>query len=211
MTYEIMGKMRQKTLGEVLDSLTVPGTLYEVVDPDESTIRCYACAHRCLIKPGRRGICKVRFNKDGVLHVPSGYVGSLQVDPVEKKPFFHVLPGSDVFSFGMLGCDFHCDFCQNWLTSQALRDPAALASIISKEILFQWNAGIGKKIGSPALIANAWHHRSDALSSVAVLLGVGAARIHPGWHILDAYAALLVSLLILLPINLLYWRFIGLI
>jgi len=66
----------------------------------------------------------VRFNSGGVLRVPHGYVASLQNDPVEKKPFFHLLPGSHALTFGMLGCDFHCGYCQNWLTSQALRDPA---------------------------------------------------------------------------------------
>jgi len=59
--------------------------------------------------------------------VPRGYVGALQIDPIEKKPFFHALPGAQVLSFGMLGCDLHCAYCQNWVTSQALRDPAALA------------------------------------------------------------------------------------
>jgi pyruvate formate lyase activating enzyme len=52
-------------------------------------------------------------------------VAALQADPIEKKPFSHVLPGATALTFGMLGCDFHCDYCQNWLTSQALRDPSA--------------------------------------------------------------------------------------
>ena len=92
-------------------------------------MRCVACGHRCLIPPGARGICQVRRNLNGVLRVPRGYVGALQVDPVEKKPFFHLLPGATALSFGMLGCDFHCGYCQNWVTSQALRDPAALSAI----------------------------------------------------------------------------------
>ncbi len=117
--------VRKQTLGELLDSMTVPGDLYEVVDAEERKLRCTACGHRCLIKDGRRGICQVRFNREGILYVPHGYVGALQVDPIEKKPFFHVLPGTAAFSFGMLGCDFHCDFCQNWLTSQTLRDDMA--------------------------------------------------------------------------------------
>ena len=86
-------------------------------------VRCFACGHRCLVPPGREGICRVRFNRDGALLVPYGYVGALQVDPVEKKPFFHALPGARALSFGMLGCDYHCGYCQNWITSQALRDP----------------------------------------------------------------------------------------
>jgi len=65
----------------------------------------------------------VRFNEGGELRVPSGYVAALQSDPVEKKPFFHVMPGTNALTFGMLGCDFHCGYCQNWLTSQAMRDP----------------------------------------------------------------------------------------
>jgi len=90
-------------------------------------IRCVACGHRCAVPPDHPGVCKVRMNREGVLRVPFGYVGSLAVDPVEKKPFFHVLPGSTALSFGMLGCDLHCAYCQNWFTSQALRDPAAVA------------------------------------------------------------------------------------
>lgn len=112
-----------ETLAEILDGLTVEGRLYDRL-PGEK-VRCYACGHRCVIFNGQRGICQVRFNKNGVLYVPYGYVGALQCDPIEKKPFFHVLPGSRALTFGMLGCDFHCSYCQNWLTSQALRDPAA--------------------------------------------------------------------------------------
>ena len=85
------------------------GTLYEKLPNDE--VRCYACAHRCLIKDGLRGICKVRYNRGGTLMVPRGYVGALQCDPIEKKPFFHAFPGTDALTFGMLGCDLHCSYC----------------------------------------------------------------------------------------------------
>jgi len=114
-------------LARALDSRTVVGKLCRA---EAERIRCVACGHRCLIAEGRRGICKVRFNQSGQLRVPFGYVaGGLASDPVEKKPFFHVLPGSDALTFGMLGCDFHCSYCQNWVTSQALREAAAGASI----------------------------------------------------------------------------------
>ncbi|MBN1202011.1 MAG: AmmeMemoRadiSam system radical SAM enzyme [Anaerolineae bacterium] len=113
------------SLQEQLDRMTAPGDLVEVVDADEKTIRCLACGHRCLLKDGRRGICKVRYNDGGTLRVPHGYVGALQVDPVEKKPFFHVTPGAGVLSFGMLGCDMRCSYCQNWQISQTLRDDRA--------------------------------------------------------------------------------------
>ena len=111
------------SLAELVDPRTTEGVLYEKL-PDNG-VRCVACGHRCLVRDGRRGICKVRFNDGGTLRVPRGYVAALQCDPVEKKPFFHVLPGSDALTFGMLGCDFHCGYCQNWVTSQALRDESA--------------------------------------------------------------------------------------
>jgi len=111
------------TIVEELDKLTVPGQLFNRLE--DGSVRCFACGHRCLIRPGRRGICQVRYNQDGELRVPWGYVAAAQVDPIEKKPFNHVVPGSDVLTFGMLGCDFHCGYCQNWITSQAGRDPAA--------------------------------------------------------------------------------------
>ena len=88
-------------------------------------VRCFACGHRCPIPNGAVGVCKVRFNEGGHLRVPWGYVGGVQCDPVEKKPFFHAYPGSLAYSVGMLGCDLHCAYCQNWITSQALRDPHA--------------------------------------------------------------------------------------
>ena len=110
-------------LSERIDALTREGELYERLPGNK--VRCYACGHRCLVPDGQRGICQVRFNRGGTLMVPHRYVGALQCDPTEKKPLFHVLPGSRALTFGMLGCDYHCGYCQNWLTSQALRDPAA--------------------------------------------------------------------------------------
>lgn len=91
----------------------------------DGRIRCLACGHRCPIAPGFDGVCKVRSNRGGKLMAPYGYVNALHCDPIEKKPFFHALPGSRALSFGMLGCDLHCGYCQNWVSSQALRDPLA--------------------------------------------------------------------------------------
>jgi cation diffusion facilitator family transporter len=79
-------------------------------------------------------------------------------------------------------------------------------SIVAKEVLYRYTVHVGRRIRSAAILANAWHHRSDALSSVAVLFGVGAARIRPQWHILDAYAALAVSFLILKVGAEILWR-----
>ena len=113
------------TLAEVLARETREGELYGTL-PD-GRLQCYACGHCCPLPEGAIGVCKVRFNQDGRLRVPWGYVGGVQCDPIEKKPFFHAYPGALAYSFGMLGCDLHCGYCQNWVTSQALRDPAAVA------------------------------------------------------------------------------------
>jgi pyruvate formate lyase activating enzyme len=108
-------------LKEILARHTHIGDLY--LELPNNKLECFACGHRCLIGDGKDGICRVRHNRNGKLYVPWGYVGALQLDPIEKKPFFHALPGSTALSFGMLGCDYHCGYCQNWITSQALRDP----------------------------------------------------------------------------------------
>jgi len=115
------------SIGDQLDQLTAAGELYRKLE--DNTVECHACGHRCKIRDGKRGICQVRFNKGGELRVPWGYVAALQSDPIEKKPFFHAMPGTNALTFGMLGCDFHCGYCQNWLTSQAMRDPDSNVSV----------------------------------------------------------------------------------
>ena len=81
----------------------------------EGRVRCNVCLWRCVINPGRSGVCGVRRNEEGLI-VPITYarVSSLAADPVEKKPLFHFFPGSSVLSFGSVGCNFHCVHCQNW-------------------------------------------------------------------------------------------------
>jgi pyruvate formate lyase activating enzyme len=100
-------------------------SLYETLA--NNRVRCFACGHCCPIPEGQPGVCKVRYNRGGTLYVPWGYTAGTQCDPVEKKPFFHAYPGALAYSFGMMGCDLHCSYCQNWVTSQALRDPNAVS------------------------------------------------------------------------------------
>jgi pyruvate formate lyase activating enzyme len=115
------------TLADVLEARTAVAALELVESISNNRVRCYACGHACPIPDGAVGVCKVRFNRGGTLYVPWGYVGGVQCDPIEKKPFFHAHPGALAYSFGMLGCDLHCSYCQNWVTSQALRDPSAIS------------------------------------------------------------------------------------
>src|SRR5262252_2126358 len=113
------------TLRDIVYESVREGELYERLD--RNRVRCFACGHCCPIPEGQPGVCKVRYNRGGTLYVPWGYAGGVQRDPIEKKPFFHAYPGALAYSFGMLGCDLHCSYCQNWVTSQALRDPNAIS------------------------------------------------------------------------------------
>jgi pyruvate formate lyase activating enzyme len=115
------------TLKQLLEEHTIPSAPELVRAEGGGVLRCLACGHRCRIAEGKAGVCRVRFVRNGELRAPGGYVAGVQVDPIEKKPFFHAYPGRDALSFGMLGCDLHCSYCQNWVTSQALRDDAAIA------------------------------------------------------------------------------------
>ncbi|MFI5394228.1 MAG: AmmeMemoRadiSam system radical SAM enzyme [Candidatus Binatia bacterium] len=117
------GSQPPRPLQQFLTEQATAGELYQALT--DNAVRCVACGHRCYLPDGKAGVCKVRFNRDGILRVPRGYVAALQCDPVEKKPFFHAAPGALALSFGMLGCDYHCGYCQNWITSQVLRDPVA--------------------------------------------------------------------------------------
>jgi pyruvate formate lyase activating enzyme len=134
------------SLAQILNQKTVEGELYDKLEGKR--VRCHACGHCCPIPNGAPGVCRVRFNRDGVLMVPFGYASGVQCDPVEKKPFFHARPGSLALSFGMLGCDLHCGYCQNWITSQALRDSRAVSPTVdvTPEVLVQAAVDEGAEI-----------------------------------------------------------------
>jgi len=117
-----------RAVGSTLDSLTAVRN--ELARPHASgKLVCVACAHRCKLAEGARGVCLVRARRGGGLAVPWGYCAGAAVDPIEKKPFFHFLPAASALSFGMVGCDLHCPYCQNWFTSQTLRDARASESV----------------------------------------------------------------------------------
>ena len=82
-------------------------------------VSCHLCAHNCHIDPGKRGICKVRENRDGILYsLVYGKLIAKNIDPIEKKPLFHFLPGSPTYSISTVGCNFQCMHCQNYNISQ---------------------------------------------------------------------------------------------
>ncbi len=102
--------------------------------PEGGAIRCGLCRHRCLLRPGATGLCHVRENADGTL-VTRSYddVIALAVDPVEKKPLYHVLPGEQAFSFATRGCNFTCAWCQNHSISQPAQDAGRIGESVSPE------------------------------------------------------------------------------
>lgn len=86
-------------------------------------VQCQLCPHHCKIKPGRRGLCGVRKNNNGVLIAETkGQICSAGFDPIEKKPLYHFHPGKIIFSVGSIGCNLKCKFCQNWEISQTQAD-----------------------------------------------------------------------------------------
>jgi len=83
-------------------------------------VRCMLCPRKCVVEPGKRGFCSVRENREGEYYtLVYGNPCAVHVDPVEKKPFFHLLPGASAFSFATPGCNLRCRFCQNWEISQS--------------------------------------------------------------------------------------------
>jgi len=91
--------------------------LYKKMGGD--TVSCFLCSHHCRISNGKFGICNVRENRGGVLFTHAyGDLIAQNIDPIEKKPLYHFLPGSRSFSIASIGCNFQCGFCQNWQISQ---------------------------------------------------------------------------------------------
>jgi pyruvate formate lyase activating enzyme len=167
------------TLARLLEQQTreAAAELYEPIDNER--IRCYACGHECPIPEGAAGVCRVRFNRGGRLMAPWGYAAGVHSDPIEKKPFFHVRPGALAYSFGMLGCDLHCAYCQNWVTSQALRDPRAVAPFyaVSPEAL----AGEAVREGAAAVVSTYNEPLITSEWAVAVFKAAKAAGLLTGY------------------------------
>ena len=105
-------------------------------------VRCRLCPHECVIAEDKKGNCGVRQNKDGTLYsLVYGKTTGIALDPIEKKPLYHYHPGESILSLGTKGCNFHCDFCQNWHISQVLDAPAD--DITPEEVI-----GKAKALGS---------------------------------------------------------------
>ncbi|MFH1591357.1 MAG: AmmeMemoRadiSam system radical SAM enzyme [archaeon] len=119
------------------------------IDADDKTVRCSLCPRRCMIRDGKEGFCRVRVNENGTLYsTVYGKAAAANVDPIEKKPLYHFLPGTKVFSFGTLGCTLRCKHCQNWEISQAGGTDRMSMDIPPKRIV-----QLAKRSGCPTVAA----------------------------------------------------------
>ena len=110
-------------------------------------VQCLLCPNQCVLSPSQWGTCKARKNIDGKLYsMVYGKIAAVHVDPVEKKPFFHVLPGSKAFSIGTTGCNMRCVFCQNWEISQAFPGNLTTQSATPEQIVASAKASGAKAI-----------------------------------------------------------------
>lgn len=108
--------------GKYIDELieAAPRARYWTSLHKDNAVRCFMCAHGCVIASEQRGTCRTRMNTNGELRsLVYGRPISVHVDPIEKKPFYHFLPGADAYTIGTSGCPFQCKFCQNWELSQS--------------------------------------------------------------------------------------------
>ena len=98
-------------------------------------VQCTICPRECILNEGQRGFCHVRQNLNGKIELTSyGYNTGLAIDPIEKKPLFHFFPSSKILSFGTIGCNLGCKFCQNWHTSKSKIDPQKLNKTSPEQI-----------------------------------------------------------------------------
>lgn len=145
-------------------------------------VRCYLCPHHCSIADNRRGICGVREQRSRVLYSMNyGKVSSANIDPVEKKPLFHFLPGEKVFSIGSVGCNFRCLHCQNFTISQASLAELSLRDMRPEEVseigLSQGCQGVAYTYNEPTI----WHEFAYDASKIAKEKGLSTIYVTNGF------------------------------
>jgi pyruvate formate lyase activating enzyme len=161
------------------------------MDQADGSVLCNLCNHHCQIKENGTGICKVRANKSGRLYAQTyGKVSAEAVDPIEKKPLNHFLPGTTSYSLGSIGCNFSCSHCQNWHISKATPASIALQTIPPEEGV---NRAIQKRCSSISWTYNEptmWYEYTEDMADIAHTKGLGTIYVTNGYMTEDALSEL---------------------
>lgn len=160
----------------------------------DKTVQCTLCPHNCILKEGKSGICRVRINQRGKLMTGvSGFVSSIHLDPIEKKPLYHFYPGSTLLSLGTYGCNLRCLFCQNCSISQTDASPELPHSYYSPEQIIQIalnnpeNIGIAFTYNEPIV----WFEYMYDIARLAKKAGLKTVMVTNGFINKDPLNALL--------------------
>jgi pyruvate formate lyase activating enzyme len=147
-----------------------------------SAVKCSLCENRCTIKEGKSGICSVRVNQGGTLFATTyGKVTAEAIDPIEKKPLFHFLPGSICYSLGCVGCNFHCEHCQNWHISRATTDTIRLIDLPPEEAVDRAVANQCRSIAWTYNEPTIWHEYARDTGILARSRGLGTIYVTNGY------------------------------
>lgn len=149
---------------------------------DEHTVNCSLCSQRCMIREGKHGICGIRVNEKGILFACTyGKISAEAVDPIEKKPLFHYLPGTRSYSLGSIGCNFHCKHCQNWHISRADLTTSHLRTLSPEEgvnrAIDSGSASISWTYNEPTI----WHEYTLDMGTLARARGLGTVYVTNGY------------------------------
>ena len=154
----------------------------QYVKIENAAVKCSLCSHRCQIGEGKHGICGVRENEGGTLYASTyGEVSAEAVDPIEKKPLYHYLPGTLSYSLGGIGCNFHCEHCQNWHISRAEPGIAMLRSLEPAEGVNQAIASGSKSISWTYNEPTIWHEYALDMGAIARAKGLGTIYVTNGY------------------------------
>jgi pyruvate formate lyase activating enzyme len=149
---------------------------------DDGTVTCSLCSHRCTIKDGKHGICGVRGNSQGTLYAETyGRISAEAIDPIEKKPLFHYLPGTLSYSLGGIGCNFHCEHCQNWHISRATLEGSHLRDLVPEEGVRRAVAGRCASISWTYNEPTIWHEYTLDMGTLAKQQGLGTIYVTNGY------------------------------
>ena len=149
---------------------------------ENNSVKCSLCSHRCTFSDGKHGICGVRVNEQGSLAAMTyGKISAEAVDPIEKKPLFHYLPGTLSYSLGSIGCNFHCEHCQNWHISSAGLDGANLRSLEPAEGVKRAIARGSKSISWTYNEPTIWHEYALEMGAIARAKGLGTIYVTNGY------------------------------